>query len=420
MNERQLLFAIGNVKDCYIEEMQERAIKPHAKKRLWLVAALIALVTMLVGCGILYGLGLFGSPAEMISAIFGNETGFDSKEVTLLPNPGKPERPIENPGFMRVPAEEAVVESVAPHVSAISKSLTFHDVTLTIDSFLYDSQTACGLVTYRIEAPKEKLTYEVEPNGRIWFQSLAEPDFSKTGASYIITEKTTDTKLSATYYFVNPYWDADEAFSVRINDGMTGQAIMALNEEAMVKVKAEYTPEEALAAAKEILTGICGEQEAERVMAQYEDPVQNAYEILREDYLVEKSVQLEQESYSPDKIVFNLVDTMPVETKTLADGAVIVGPFSLWLNAEHMDFLDPYPDGSIHSDSIREIVLRFRSGEEYLVYGEDVDNTILRNAGVVFGDGTSDMANLTIVFNRILDVKEIVGVSINGTEIEIQ
>ncbi len=52
MKERRLLYAIGWVKDEYIVEMQQRGTKHQQvpKRRMWLIAAIIALILLLVGC----------------------------------------------------------------------------------------------------------------------------------------------------------------------------------------------------------------------------------------------------------------------------------------------------------------------------------------------------------------------------------
>ncbi len=54
MNEKQLLYALGWVKDIYLEEMQDPSLKTRtaslSRKRLWLMAAIIALMLLLAGC----------------------------------------------------------------------------------------------------------------------------------------------------------------------------------------------------------------------------------------------------------------------------------------------------------------------------------------------------------------------------------
>ncbi len=49
MKEKRLLYAIGWVRDEFIEEMQQPR-KKYPKKKLWLLAAIIALLLLLVGC----------------------------------------------------------------------------------------------------------------------------------------------------------------------------------------------------------------------------------------------------------------------------------------------------------------------------------------------------------------------------------
>ena len=43
-------------------------------KKIWLIAAVIVLAMLLVGCAVAYAMIIFGSPAEMISALYGDNT----------------------------------------------------------------------------------------------------------------------------------------------------------------------------------------------------------------------------------------------------------------------------------------------------------------------------------------------------------
>lgn len=61
MKSMNLLLALGNVKGGYIlaaEEFREGKPRRIAPKRLWLIAAVIALCLVLVGCAVAYALRL--------------------------------------------------------------------------------------------------------------------------------------------------------------------------------------------------------------------------------------------------------------------------------------------------------------------------------------------------------------------------
>ena len=61
MKEKRILYALGNVSDRYIEEMYETempSVKKHSPGRIWLIAAIIALLLLLMGCAVAYMLSL--------------------------------------------------------------------------------------------------------------------------------------------------------------------------------------------------------------------------------------------------------------------------------------------------------------------------------------------------------------------------
>ena len=61
MKEKRILYAIGYVKDQYIEEMYETelpAIKKYSPRRIVMIAAVIALLLLLMGCAVVYFLSL--------------------------------------------------------------------------------------------------------------------------------------------------------------------------------------------------------------------------------------------------------------------------------------------------------------------------------------------------------------------------
>lgn len=107
MNGKNLLIGLSYIDRKYIEESEQdipvkKAITPArnqrtarskrlSTKKIWLIAAVIALTLLLVGCAVAYALVIFGSPAEMISALYGEKTGFDSAPPTEVNDPWKPD-----------------------------------------------------------------------------------------------------------------------------------------------------------------------------------------------------------------------------------------------------------------------------------------------------------------------------------------
>ena len=145
MTREDLFLAIGQVESSRLsrselsslqtEEDKTMYRKPRRTFRNLLIAAVI--VSMLaVTAYAAMGYLLFDSPEDMISALFGDKTGFDHKGVTVWTDPEKPDAVYENPGFDRVPTDETLAAELAPHVTAVGQSFTWRGYTLTVDAVL--------------------------------------------------------------------------------------------------------------------------------------------------------------------------------------------------------------------------------------------------------------------------------------------
>ena len=184
MKQEDLFEAIGNVESSrllrteletgnvpHATDKEDKTMKKHSAKRIirnLLIAAV--LVSMLGITAYAAGYLLFDSPEEMLSAIFGDQTGYDHKDVTHWTDPDKPGEVYDNPAFDRVPVEEEVMQSeAAPLVTPVGQSISWKGYTLTVDANMYDKVTRCGLLTYTIENPNGLPRYEIDNNGKIWF-----------------------------------------------------------------------------------------------------------------------------------------------------------------------------------------------------------------------------------------------------------
>ena len=116
-------------------------------KKIWLIAAVIVLAMLLVGCAVAYAMIIFGNPAEMIFALYGEKTGFDSAPPTEVNDPGKPGSAYTVPGYEKQPVEETVAQELEKWVSPVGKSITADGYKLTVDAYIYDSTTQSGFIT---------------------------------------------------------------------------------------------------------------------------------------------------------------------------------------------------------------------------------------------------------------------------------
>lgn len=205
MKKAEVLFlAIGGLEAARLEGTEAvSTAKRRSRPRILLIAAIIALALLLVGCAVIYATVVFGSPSEMIAGLYGEKTGFDSAPPTEASDPDRPDSKWTVPGYEKTPVEETVAQELENRVSPIGQSISTDGYKLTVDAYIYDSATQCGFVTMLLEhespIPEEKLL--VGYNGEIGGLSGNYLYFNQYGRAYLIPEKTTDKQLAFTYYF---------------------------------------------------------------------------------------------------------------------------------------------------------------------------------------------------------------------------
>ena len=432
MTREDLFAAIGTVEISRLakSEQEEKSVRKKtisAGRVLRNLAAAAIIISMLAMTGYaVVGYVIYDNPEDMISAIFGDKTGFDHKPYTEVPAEDKPGVFYGQPEYDRGEADEKVVkEDVAPYVSPVGKSITFKDKTLTVDSFLYDSGTKCGVVTYTLTNPPE---YQIGYDGGLFWQGRNVVGFSQYGWDYIIQEKTTEETLAAAYYFwYNPdeygeAWEKDfgeqRDFSVGLYVEDPDMCSEGLDEKCMAEVQAQYTPEEAIEKAKQVAE----ERGMEGYLQEYvgyfgEDGV--AYRLLRDVLYDERLEKIEESSTCPDRIVFDCSQSNGIENMPLGDSSVMLSPISLRADSRKLDFLG---EGD-RTDAVDEVIICFGDGTEYLVEGKnaegnDVENRLFANWTPV-GELTQESDNviLTIMFNRVIDLDQVVSVKINGSSL---
>ena len=369
-----------------------------------ILASMLAVTAYAVG-----GFLIFDSPQEMLTAIFGDETGFDHKGITDIENPGKPESPIKNPAYDRVPVDETVLqEDIVPHVSAVGQTLSWNGYTLTVDAQMHDSATGCGLITYTVSNPHGLPEYRLQPNGEIWFPGVELLSFGEYGESYILQEKTTPTVLAATYYYRLGTFEED-SFHITfrgLSDGKSREEFMVKLEEEAKRLREEYSEEEIL----EYMKGELGES--------YEEALEyGSRELLIEQGYNQLAYPRVENRYTcQDNIIVDCRGLGTLDQVTLAQGAVTVTPICIQVDTTDMDFLHagrPY----ISSDSIHTLTLHYADGTEYPIWADGLDNTLFAlNAEK---EPKGDLVLGVYMFNRIIDVEKVSAVTINDHEFPI-
>jgi len=398
MKTEDLFFAIGSVEESRLarsewsissdETKEDKNMKPTRIIRNLLVAAVI--ISMLaVTAYAVTGFLIFDSPEEMVSFVFGNKTGFDKAAAgEILDSDGNLVN-VQH-GFDRVEADETIVaEDVAPHVESVGRSISWEGYTLTIDANLYDSVTQCGLVTYILES-NEPLEYSLQSDGTVWFPSGELVGFSQYGYSYIIQDQSTDTKLTATYYYQlrNPE-SSDLVITLSAWAGRSKEEENRMIEELIQQLRQEITEEEALEFQKRYVGDSWYWFEANRTR---EEDIEAGYEALA--YL-----KLEEAENCPDQIIIPETVQEEMSSITLGDGAVTLSPIAVTIQEDQIENLG-------HS-FMGLMKVKFDDGTEYTVQDGYISN-------YVFNVSDDDGSNHTYMFNRIIDVGSVISVIVDG------
>ena len=436
MRPEDLFLAIGAVEETRLarselsvssekkQEDRKMKVKPTRILRNLLIAAL--LVSMLaVTAYAVTGFLIYDSPEEMIAAIFGDETGFDHNEGSIRPDPnGPPTGILVEPTFDRVAADEAVVaEDVAPYVDPVGQSIFFDGYTLTVDSFMYDSATKCGFVTYLLENPSGVSEYKLGTNGEIWYEGVPDiVDANLYGYPFIIQEKTTDTCLAATYYFKNDNrWGDNLELSFSAEEPvLEPEETTKLLKELEADFRKNLTPAQAIEEAIKQIGRAIFEENTRHLP----DGMEMDMETYQQDYAYQVLTHLQfQRQYqtTENRLVIPLPENNPMPNIHAGNDGITVTPISMQIDVTDLTFLHEVQDGQVrvHADNVDTVVIRYKDGTEYMVE----DGYILNYTFALCSSATEweeDNYNmLTYMFNRIIDIDEVAAVIINGTELPV-
>lgn len=406
MKREDLFLAIGQVESSRlarselsvpsqeIKEDKAMKAKPRRMVRNLLIAAVIVsmlAVTTYAAVGYL----IFDNPEDMISAIFGDKTGFDHSDGSIRPDPnGPPTGIIVEPIYDRVPADKEVVASeAAPLVEAVGQSISWGGYTLTVDANLYDSVTKCGMVTYLLENPKGLPEYKLQSNGEIWSGDIVERN--QYGYPYIIQDRTTDTCLAVVYYYQLRNPDTTD-LELTLSSGVIlgSEEYRRTWAEVKEQLMQEVPEEEAIALKKEQL-GEYWNWYLENFTR--EEIIESGYE----DMMYEKmdEVYTEEMMTCPDKIIIPEAPQGEMTNITLGDGAVTLSPIAATIRKQEIENLGKSFMGLFK--------IRFADGSEYVVQDGYTENR-------VFAVTDAEEKELTYMFNRIIDVNEVISIIVDG------
>ena len=288
-----------------------------------------------------------------------------------------------------------MAEEAAPLVSPVGQSISWEGYTLAIDANMYDSVTKCGLLTYTLENP-EGLDYSLQSDGEVWFPGGEVISFSQYGYSYIIQDKSTDTKLTATYYYqLRNMEDTDLEISLSQWANMNVQEYQQWFVDTKQQLKQEVSEEEAYEYVKQLTGEDFAQVEAE---TSRESIVEQGYDAMAYERMGVLDDQ-EEQTDTPDRIIIPAADSGEMSSVTLGNGAITISPVAMCID---MAKIENYPQEFIGTAKIR-----FADGTEYAVKDDYTEN-------FVFNVGSSDGTDSTFMFNRLVDVNAVTSIVMDG------
>ena len=349
-------------------------------KKIWLIAAVIVLAMLLVGCAVAYAVIIFGNPAEMISALYGEKTGFDSAPPTEVNDPGKPGSAYTVPGYEKQPVEETVAQELEKWVSPVGKSITADGYKLTVDAYIYDSTTQSGFITLLLEHDKPISEEEllVGYNGEIGGLSGNYLNFNQYGRAYLIPGKTTDTQLAFTYYFRADMFKGTNLL-VSFPDFEESIELQALREQ----MEKDLTPNDAV----QKLRSLWGDALVEETFADHMDDLSaGAYHFL--------ALRAYEQAHSDEMVCVSLPDSGSLPFKTFGQGDVYVNSLCVRIRTSH--YTEP-------GGSNEKVIFHMTDGTDFVVVNDLTDNTLFKRA--IENDDTLYMLGSAINIDNIQSVE---------------
>ncbi len=215
---------------------------------------------------------------------------------------------------------------VAEWVTNPAQSIQWKGYTLTAEKQLHDSTTGSGVLIYSLENTDGIPKYETNDQGEVWFPDGDLVDISHFHKNYIVKEQTTKTKLTVACFYRQ----------VEMNEPLE-----QLHDPNLELTLSEYAA--------------CSLKEMEK-MAQK----------LTTDAEFD---QWAQTLICPETISISLDKLGNLGTVKAENGAIVLSPISLFIDAANMDSLTTSTGINIQS-----LVLRFQDGTQYVIKSGDSVN----------------------------------------------
>ena len=376
MKQEDLFLAIAAADDDWLLQSEDDIANhvifvPKSRKQLSkaiLVAVITVSILALTACAAI-GFLFYDSPLEMLETFFGTNTKYlqgDAWYGGLFNRLGQ----SYFAGFERFPLDEEIAESLEKRIHPVDQSISWNGYTLTVDGYLYDSATDCGVISYAIESPDHKNIsqyYRVQPNGALYY-SVGELIYANQARKdYIVKEKSTEHKLVVASYFYNG--DGMQELELNLSYGtyMSSYEFMEFLEEEQDKLKEQSTH-----------SGPITEEDLDVIFQKWED----------------------MKEISPDSILIDLEAEKPLDNIQTENGEILISPMALTIQREKL---------GLEGTTVEEVIITYLDGTEFIVHTADIENFFLHY-------GKKDSAEICYLFNRLIDISKISSIRINGLE----
>ena len=403
MSGKDIFMGLKYIGDDLVEEAEAFDFRSSAHQketahrpihRPLLVAALIALMLALVGCAVVYAMILFDSPADMISGLYGENTGFDQAAPRDVADPDKPDSSWTVPGYDKLPVEETVAQELQKWVSPVGQSISADGFKLTVDAYVYDSATQCGLITMLLEhdTPISDDQLGVGIDGCLGGIHGNLLNFNQYGWPYLIPEKTTENQLAFTFYFRA---DMRRGTNLLVSfPDFDSQNRYQERQSIEQQLRQELSPEEAEAK----LRALWGDELVAETFADRMEQVPSAaYNVLAD--------RAYEQNHMDEMIHVSLPDSGSLPYRTFGQGGVYVN--SLAVRIQTSRYAEPGSD-------IHTLIFHMTDGTSFVVTDALTENTLFKR-GIEHGDSLY-MLNSAINIDKIQSV-EVAG-SLNHATLE--
>ena len=325
--------------------------------------------------------GVFETEEELLNAVFGLNGTYDLVEEYLVTYEGEYPKTEQFPGWERGAMDPEVAAEVAPLVTYIGKSMEWNGYTFTADHLIYDEITGAGVLVYTMEFDRGMPEFESYYN----IGSFSNEYIAFNGVvsySMIVPDKTTDDLLVGyyTFYYVDPPKTIKITFGRNAEMGLSSKEVAA----EMSKIKEQYSQNNA-------------QEDSDPWWA----PI-TAYGPKVEEWM-------DSFSKSDCSIVIDLASPEKPECLTIHtdDGDIQITPMGI---SAYFAGVDEATNGSV--------VIRYADGTEYMVYNHPVwqPKVLFGHQQNFFRGCLNSKIGYAFLFNRLVDLDEVVSVVLNGKE----